>query len=25
LDEVVYNDPNADLELDSEESTEAVV
>lgn len=25
LDEVVFNDPNADLELDSEESTEAVV
>ena len=25
LDEVVYNDPNADPELDSEESTEAVV
>ena len=25
LDEVVYNDPNADFELDSEESTEAVV
>jgi len=25
LDEVVFNDPNADLESDSEENTEAVV